>query len=210
MIVWINGAFGGGKTHTAHEIHRRLPGSVICDPEFAGFGLNRMIPRALRGDFQDLPVWRTSVHHVLDMVASRTDGVVLVPMTLVSPRYFSEIVGRLRSDGHEVRHFSLLAPREVVLRRLSERVFGHAFQLLRGGRITPRRESWAARKVDLCLSQLRKPEFAEHIWNDKTPLPAVADKIASSCGLTLTPNTDSALRAQLRRATVGIKHIRLD
>ena len=26
MLVWINGPFGGGKTQTAHEIRRRLPG----------------------------------------------------------------------------------------------------------------------------------------------------------------------------------------
>jgi adenylylsulfate kinase-like enzyme len=33
MLVWINGPFGGGKTQTAHEVQRRLPRSVICDPE---------------------------------------------------------------------------------------------------------------------------------------------------------------------------------
>ena len=55
MLVWINGPFGGGKTQTAYELQRRLPGSVICDPEEVGFGLHRMTPRHLRGDFQDLP-----------------------------------------------------------------------------------------------------------------------------------------------------------
>lgn len=44
MLLWINGPFGGGKTQTAHEIARRLPGSVICDPERVGFGLHRMMP----------------------------------------------------------------------------------------------------------------------------------------------------------------------
>jgi tRNA A37 N6-isopentenylltransferase MiaA len=32
MLVWLNGPFGGGKTQTAYELHRRLPGSVVCDP----------------------------------------------------------------------------------------------------------------------------------------------------------------------------------
>jgi hypothetical protein len=45
MLVWINGPFGGGKTQTAYEIQRRLPGSVVCDPEHVGFGLHRMTPR---------------------------------------------------------------------------------------------------------------------------------------------------------------------
>ena len=38
MIVWINGAFGAGKTLTAGEIHRRLPDSVVYDPEDVGYG----------------------------------------------------------------------------------------------------------------------------------------------------------------------------
>ena len=58
MLLWINGPFGGGKTHTAHEIHRRLAGSVVCDPEHLGIGLRRMTPRPLRGNYQDIPAWR--------------------------------------------------------------------------------------------------------------------------------------------------------
>ncbi|MFC7102162.1 hypothetical protein ACFQQB_17915 [Nonomuraea rubra] len=52
MLVWINGTFGVGKTQTAYELHRRLPGSVVCDPEHVGLGLHRMTPPALRSDFQ--------------------------------------------------------------------------------------------------------------------------------------------------------------
>lgn len=44
MLLWINGPYGGGKTQTAYELHRRLPGSVVCDPEHVGFGLHRMTP----------------------------------------------------------------------------------------------------------------------------------------------------------------------
>ncbi|MFC7616618.1 hypothetical protein ACFQV2_27315 [Actinokineospora soli] len=55
MLVWINGPFGGGKTQTAHELHRRWPGSVLCDPEHVGFGLHRMTPPALRGTSKTSP-----------------------------------------------------------------------------------------------------------------------------------------------------------
>ena len=68
MLVWINGPFGVGKTQTAHELQRRLPGSVICDPEQIGFGLHRAMPATLRGDFQDLAAWRDGVFEVLDRV----------------------------------------------------------------------------------------------------------------------------------------------
>jgi deoxyadenosine/deoxycytidine kinase len=33
MLIWLNGPFGVGKTQTAHELSRRLPTSVVCDPE---------------------------------------------------------------------------------------------------------------------------------------------------------------------------------
>jgi hypothetical protein len=73
--VWINGPFGGGKTQTSHEIQRRLPDSVICDPEEVGFGLLRMTPSPLRHDFQDQPSWRQGVFEVLARVLSEHDGV---------------------------------------------------------------------------------------------------------------------------------------
>jgi len=82
MLLWINGPFGGGKTQTAHEIQRRLPGSVICDPEHAGFGLHRMLPPELRGDFQDLVSWRQGVVEVLDLALRERDGVVSVSVCL--------------------------------------------------------------------------------------------------------------------------------
>jgi len=65
MLLWLNGPFGGGKTQTAHEVRRRLPGSVVCDPEHLGIGLHRMMPRALRGNYQDIPAWRQSTRQVL-------------------------------------------------------------------------------------------------------------------------------------------------
>jgi len=39
MLVWINGSFGVGKTATAFELHRRLPGSAVCDPGHVGYGM---------------------------------------------------------------------------------------------------------------------------------------------------------------------------
>ncbi|MFE6458148.1 AAA family ATPase [Streptomyces cinereoruber] len=210
MLIWINGPFGGGKTQTAYELRRRLPGSVVCDPEHVGFGLHRMTPPGLRGDFQDLPAWRQGVYEVLDLALRRHPGVVIAPMTVVEPRYFEETVGRLRAAGHDVRHFALLAERATVLRRLRERGFGHAVRVL-GGKDAPlRRESFAVSRLDLCLDRLRGEEFAEHVHTDRLTVPQVADRIAASAGLVLAPDTDGALRARLRRATVGVRHIRFD
>jgi hypothetical protein len=210
MLLWINGPFGGGKTQTAHELQRRLPGSVICDPEHVGFGLHRMTPPLLRGDFQELPAWRQGVYEVLDLALTKHNGPVIAPMTVVEPMYFRETVGRLRERGHDVRHFALLADRGTVLRRLRERGFGRAVQLVAGKDAPLRRESFAVSKLDLCLERLRETEFAEHVWTDRLTIPQVADRIAASTGLTLAPNTDSTLRGRLRRAWTGAKHIRFD
>src|SRR6266702_7912694 len=114
MLVWINGPFGVGKTATAYELCRRLPGSVVCNPEHVGFGMRRMLPPALRGNFQDLPVWRHSVADLLRLTLAGHPGPVIVPMTLVSHGYFEEIVGGLRGDGFDVRHFTLLAGSATV------------------------------------------------------------------------------------------------
>ncbi|MFE2300738.1 AAA family ATPase [Streptomyces sp. NPDC059445] len=210
MLLWINGPFGGGKTQTAHEIRRRLPGSVICDPEHAGFGLHRMLPPELRGDFQDLVSWRQGVVEVLDLALGQRDGVVIAPMTVTDPGYFAETVGRLRERGHDVRHFTLLAERETVLRRLRERGFGHFVGQVAGKDAPLRRESWAVGRLDHCLERLREPEFAEHLWTDETSVARTAERIAVLAGLTLAPNRDGALRGRLRRARTSVRHIRFD
>ncbi len=210
MLLWINGPFGVGKTQTAHELHRRLPGSVICDPECVGFGLHRMTPPGLRTDFQTYPAWRQGVFEVLDHVLREYEGVVIAPMTLVEPQYFAETVGRLREKGHDVHHFALLADRETVLNRLRDRGLGLAPLLRLVGQDDRllRREEVAVKKLDRCLAQLSKPEFAHHIRTDTTPIPAVAEQIADTAGLTLAPNTDNRLRGRLRRMAVTIRHVR--
>jgi AAA domain-containing protein len=208
-LIWLNGPFGGGKTQTAHELLRRLPGSVVCDPEQPGFGLRRMLPPALRGDFQDLRSWREGVVEVLNLALSKHPGPVIAPMTVVEPGYFEETVGRLRGMGHEVHHFSLLARRETVLKRLKERGFGHALSFVMGRNASLFRDSWAESKVDVCLERLRDKRFAIQVWTDDLPVPAVADRVAATAGLKLRPNTDTRLTAYVRRKWTGAKHIRL-
>lgn len=169
-----------------------------------------MLPPDLRGDFQDLASWRQGVVEVLDLALTRHDGVVIVPMTVVDSRYFAETVGRLRELGHDVRHFTLLAERETVLQRLRERDVARFLGLLGGRRAGPPQENWAVAQLDHCLERLREPEFAEHLWTDRTTVPRTADRIAVLAGLTLAPNREGALRTRLRQAGVGLRHIRFD
>lgn len=200
VIVWLNGPFGGGKTQTAYALHRRVSGSVVCDPEHVGFGLHRMTPPALRGDFQDLPAWRQGVFEVLDLAAREHPGAVIVPMTVTDVGYFAETVGRLRERGHDVRHFALLAERATVLRRLRERGLGRGLK----------REGFAVARLDGCLEALRAPEFAEQVETDRIGVAEVAARVGACAGLDVAPDTDGALRGRVRRALVGVRHIRFD
>jgi hypothetical protein len=200
VLVWINGPFGGGKTAAAFELNRRLPGSVVCDPEHLGFGLRRMLPPALRTDFQTLPAWRTGVHEVLALADRGHPGPIIVPMTLVDPGYFAEIIGRLRDEGHDLRHFALLADRATILRRLSKRGFG----------VGLKHEQWAVDRLDDCLARLRQPEFADHVDTSHRTVPQVADEIARIAGLPIKPDTDGPARGALRRYATTLRHIRFD
>ena len=208
MLIWINGPFGGGKTQTAYELQRRCPDALVCDPEEIGHGLHRMTPRALRGDFQDFAAWRAGVVEVLDRVLRAQPAPVLAPMTVADPGYFAETVGLLRASGHDVRHFALLARPHTVRRRLRERGIGHAlgWTLGRTKRLT---DTFALQRLEAYLAALAAPEFAEHIHTDDLPISGVVDRIGAACGLPLHPDTDGPARSRLRRARVGLRHIRL-
>jgi hypothetical protein len=130
-------------------------------------------------------------------------------MTVTDSGHFAETVGRLRELGHGVRHFTLLAERATVLRRLRERGLGHLLGAALGN-ASPRRESWAVQRLDHCLERLSEPEFAEHLWTDHTTVPKTADRIAVLAGLKLLPRHEGRPRTRLRQAGVGIRHIRFD
>jgi hypothetical protein len=200
MLVWINGPTAGGKTATACELNRRLPGSVVCDPEHIGYGMHRMLPAALRSNWWDLPAMRHSIVELLRLTLATWDGPVIVPMTLVSSDYFEEVIGRLRGDGRAVHHFALLAEPATVRRRLGGRSLGTE---LKPG-------SWAVEHFSEHLQVLRAPEFAQHIRTDERTVAQVADAIAGAAGLTIAPSTDGPLRASLRRYSTTIRHIRVN
>lgn len=200
VLIWINGAFGAGKTHTAFELKRRLDGSHVADPEVAGFAFHRMIPPAERGDFQDLPQWRSSVVETLAHADASHPNPVLVPMTIVRDDYFDEIIGGLRDRGVDVRHYALIASPETLRKRLSTRIAFVASGL--------HRETWAMEQIPRCVAALATRRYATHVATDDRTTDEVVEWIARDAGLTLTRPRLPAWRYQLRRFRVGIQHIR--
>lgn len=194
MLIWINGPFGVGKTQTAFELYDRLPGSFVSDPEEHGFALFRTLPRNLRGDFQDLPMWRHVTFETLRHLSDHHAGPVIVPMTLVKKEYFEETVGRLRASGVDVRHFTLMASRETLLKRLRSR--GES------------KNGWPAQQMDRCLEGLQDETFGVHLKTDTLNISEQAEHIAKACGLTLLPAQKNPLMQKIRRWSVTFRHFR--
>lgn len=123
MLVWINGTFGVGKTTLAERLAERWPDAVAVDPEHVGMMLMEWSkPHGLGvPDFQDLRLWRGLVLAALAGFHAELGRPMIVPMTLLNPAYFEEIVGGLRARDIDVRHFCLAAPPEEITRRLSQR-----------------------------------------------------------------------------------------
>ncbi|MEU3353164.1 NUDIX hydrolase [Streptomyces sp. NPDC037389] len=118
MIVWLNGAFSGGKTSTAKELTRLIPGSTLYDPEVTGGALRYLLPPKRLSevcDYQDLPIWRRMVVDTASALLAEVGGVLVVPMTLLRQEYRDEIFGALASRAIRVRHV-VLTSEETILR----------------------------------------------------------------------------------------------
>ncbi len=201
MLLWINGAFGVGKTQTAFELQRRLPNAHVADPELIGYGIHRMLPASARADFQDRPQWRSAVVATLTDAVTAHDGVVLAPMTLVDTDYFDEIMSGLERNEVPVQHFSLTASPDALRRRLLART---GYRL---GRLMGRDESWALGQIDRCVTALAADRFATHVDTEDRGLDDVVEFIAARAGLGLETPRLSPLRYQARRIAVAVRHI---
>jgi len=166
MIIWINGAFGAGKSSVARQIVARRPRLRLFDPEPFGFLLRRLMPDAAAGDFQDLPLWRELTVRLAAEAAATAD--LVVPMTLVHPLYFEEIVGGLRRGGCDVRHFTLTATADTIRRRLRRRLDW------------PASRRWTLSRVDSCVSALADPAFAVHVDAEGRSAREIAEAILAA------------------------------
>jgi len=196
MIIWINGAFGSGKTQTAFELNRRISNSFVYDPENLGFFISKNIPSNMqKNDFQDYNAWRELNFSLIKYIESKYDGTLIIPMTIVNPEYFMEIIGSLRSHGIDIRHYTLMASKETLFRRLSSRGDGE--------------ESWGAKQIDRCLERLSDQIFKYHIDTENMSIEDAAAKIASMSNINLGPDKTGMLKRRFNRFIISLKHIRL-
>ena len=194
MIIWINGAFGAGKTQTVYELKNRIPNCIVYDPEKVGFFINKNIPKEMsKGDFQHHSIWRDLNYTTLKYIEDNYDGIILVPMTIVNPQYFEEIVGRLRADGVIVHHFVLWASKETLQKRLRSR--------------GERKNSWAEQQIDRCIQGLSNDIFESRIETNTLSIEIVAETIASKLDIELLDDNRSKIKKKLDKIWMRIARI---
>lgn len=164
MILWVNGAYGVGKTSVCKELQNKIPDSHLFDPEDIGDGIRNVLPPSLwKDDFQDYPFWRNATASLLQLAAEAYRGVILTPMTVVTASYQREILEPLRGAGIPVCPVTLLASRETILARL----------LGRG----EEPDAWCIRQIDRCARALESEIEGYPIETEGKSVPEIAEEI---------------------------------
>ncbi len=165
MIIWINGAFGSGKTTVATLLREKIDGSFLYDPENVGYFLWQNEPESIKckDNFQHEYLWRYFNYRMLKNIAENYEGDIIVPMTLVDRSYYDEIIEKLRSDGIKVSHFVLYAKRETLLSRLCGRGDGA--------------NSWPAAQIDRCVKAYDSGLFEGIIETDNKTVEEITEYI---------------------------------
>lgn len=194
MIIWLNGAFGSGKTQTAYELNRRLQNSYVYDPENIGFFIRDNIPGNIKkSDFQDYPMWRNFNVSMINYISENYNGHIIVPMTITNEQYYNEIIQPI-SARHQIKHFILYASKKTLLKRLASR-----FESKR---------SWGAQQIDRCIKAFDNHITETKIYTDDLNIYQVVEKVASIAGLILDDDKRGCFRRRVDRVIMQCKHIR--
>jgi hypothetical protein len=172
MIIWINGAFGSGKSNVAEAVNKLIPKSFVYDPEQVGYFLWHVFPDEMKrkGNFQHIPIWREFNYKILKHISSTYDGVIIVPMTIYIRQYYDEIATALENDGIMVKHFILSATKQTIINRLV-------------GRGDPA-DGWAAQHIDRCINAFATDISGEMIDTEENDIDKCAFNIVKIASIT--------------------------
>ena len=160
--------------------------------------LSRNAPADFQGgDFQDIPLWREMNYKLISLIISRHSGPLIIPMTIVNPAYYDEIIGRLIADGLDVRHFILYASKDEIKRRLLFRISG-----IFGG------DTFALSSIDRCIHAFDNLITGNKIDTEQMSIDEVVGEIAQKCDISLPPDKKTKLGKFLFRMSVLRRHIR--
>lgn len=195
MIIWLNGAFGSGKTTCAFELNRRLPNSFVYDPENIGYFIRNNTPKEIhKPNFQDNEQWRLFNYEMLKYLYYEYKGIIIVPMTIVNRCYYDEIIQKLTDDDIPVKHFILYASKETLKKRLRRRL--------------ELSNTWAIIQIDNCINAFNSSITEEKIETDNKTVDEILDEIAIKTGIPLLSDKRSRIKKMIDKILTLIKHIR--
>lgn len=195
MIIWLNGAFGSGKTTCAFELNRRLPNSFVYDPENIGYFIRNNTPKEIHKlNFQDNEQWRLFNYEMLKYLYYEYKGIIIVPMTIVNRCYYDEIIQKLLDDDIPVKHFILYASKETLKKRLRKRL--------------ELSNTWAITQIDNCINSFNSSITKEKIETDNKTVDEILDEIAIKTGISLLSDKRSRIKKRIDKISTLIRHIR--
>lgn len=154
MIIWINGAFGAGKSTVACLLHQKLPNSILYDPELLGDFLQAILPKSgVPEDFQDYLPWRQATIQIIRDLVHRTNKTIIVPMTIYKKEYYQEIIEQGLTEDIQVQHIILMAAKDTILDRLDKRSLED--------------NTWARNHLESCLQAFENDIPGQKIRTDK-------------------------------------------
>jgi len=153
MAIWINGAFGVGKSSVTRVLQERIPDAVVADPERIGWVMKRTFWRGQ--DYQDVALWRRLT--VRQVARADAKGTAIVPMTVVARELFEELT-------KDTTVFALVAERATIEARIAG---------------APDAHEWRRANLDRCLAAFADDSFGTRIHTDGLTPEQVADEILS-------------------------------
>ena len=122
MIIWISGAYGVGKSTLAEVLASRIDNALIFDAEEVGNAVRGNYPDDPYGYiFEDYPLWCEFCYRLLMDVHTTFGKNILVPMTLVRERSYTNIIAKLLTEGVDVKFIILEASHESIHDRILAR-----------------------------------------------------------------------------------------
>lgn len=122
MIIWLNGPYGVGKSTLAGTIQGKLDNCILFDAEKVGDAIRDNYPQEFFQEiYEDYPLWCETCQKLLTDLEGKTNGTILVPMTLLRPQSLRTILAPLRRQGIPAMHVLLTAEPETLRRRILDR-----------------------------------------------------------------------------------------
>ena len=170
MIYWINGPYGVGKSTVAEALQKKLPKAHIFDAEEVGNAIRDNFPEESKYSiiFEGYSLWRETNYKLLKEIYEKYDGDIIVPMTLIMPESYEEIIKRLMDLDVKVKYVILDADYLTVHDRI----------IARG----EKEGCWCMQNIDMCLDALQSDRHAVRIDTREKSPEQIAEEILTIRG----------------------------